>query len=254
MLEAIYNFLLIYCNCTNIACIIFCIMAILFVVWCIFGTEKTSSLKKINKTLREQSGEDIIISIESLKLSKRFRNMWDDYYTAYTKEDTVALNNYLLSDDMRIQNKAFRYASAFIGVLGFAIAAYLMFTIQSLPLIERTNLLVLFFVVAAFIVFFDFLYYTIGLCTHKKTLRLLEEFKILSQRKLSGKAFDFSQKHLLGKIRKLEKQLNDIRVESEQLNARFDKLFDALCEAVDEEEAESAPQEQQLNLSNEEIK
>ena len=98
------------------------------------------------------------------------------------------------------------------------------------------------------------MYYTIGLCKHKKTLRLLEEFKILSQRKLSGKAFDFSQKHLLGKIRRLEKQLNDIRVESEQLNARFDKLFDALCEAVDEEEVNNTPQEQQLNLSNEENK
>lgn len=254
MLQAIYDFLLVYCNCTNIAYVIFCLMAILFVVWCIFGTEKTSSLKKINKTLREQSGEDIIITIEGLKLSKRYKNMWDDYYTAYTREDTVALNNYLLSDDLRVKNNSFRYASCLIGVLGFAIAAYLMFTIQSLPLIERTNLLVLFFVVAAFIVFFDFLYYVIGTSKYKKTLRLLEEFKTLSQRKLSGKAFDFSQKHLLGKIRKLEKQLNDIRIEGEQLNARFDKLFDALCEAVDEEEAESAPQEQQLNLSNEEIK
>ena len=253
MRQAIYDFLLVYCNCTNIAYVIFCLMAILFVVWCIFGTEKTSSLKKINKILRENVGEEIIINIEGLTLSKRYKNMWDDYYTAYTQEDTVALNNYLLSDDMRVKNNSFRYASCFIGVTGFSVACFLMFTVQSLPLIERTNLLVLFFVVAAFTIFFDLLYYIIGTCKYKKTLRLLEEFKTLSQRKLSGKAFDFSQKHLLAKIKRLEKQLNDVRIESEQLNARFDKLFDALCEAADEEE-QPAPQEQQLNLNIEENK
>ncbi len=241
MSEAIYNFLLIYCNCTNIAYVIFCLMAILFVIWCFFGTEKTSSLKKINKILRENVGEEIIINIESLPLSKRFQKMWDDYYTAYTREDTVALNNYLISDDMRVQNKAFRYASAFIGILGFAAATYLMFTLQALPIVERTNLLVLFFITLALIVFFDFLYYVIGTYRHKKTLRLLEEFKILSQRKLSGKAFDFSQKHLLAKIKDLEIMLNEVRIEGEELNARFDKLYDALCEAVEEEN-------QQINL------
>lgn len=253
MLEAIYNFLLIYCNCTNIAYIVFCLMAVLFVAWFIFGTEKTSSLKKINQILREQSGEEIIVSIEDLNLSKRYKNMWDDYYTAYTQENTVALNNYLISDDMRIQNKTFRYISAFIGVAGFAIASYLMFTIQSLPLIERTNLLVLFFVVAAFILFFDVLYYIIGTYKHKKVLYLLEEFKILSQRKLSGKAFDFSQKHLLVKVKTLEKQLNDIRIECEQLNARFDKLFDAICETI-EENPQIKDFEQQENVNTEEDK
>lgn len=244
MFEAIYNFLLIYCNCTNIAYVIFCLMAVLFVIWCFFGTEKTSSLKKINKILRENSSEEIIINIESLKLSKRYKKMWDDYYTAYTCEDTVALNNYLVSDDLRVQNKAFRYASVFVGVLGFTVATLLMFSLEALPLSERTSLLVLFFVVAAISMLFDFLYYVIGTYRYKKTLRLLEEFKILSQRKLSGKAFDFSQKHLLKKIKMLENLLNEVRVENKQLNARFDKLYDALCEAVEEE----AQEQQQINL------
>ena len=223
-------------------------MAILFVIWCFFGTEKTSSLKKINKILCEKSGEEIIVSIEALSLSKRYKKMWDDYYFAYTCEDTVALNNYLISDDLRVQNKAFRYASVLLGIAGFAIASYLMFAIQALPVLERTNLLVLFFVVLALIVFFDFLYYVIGTYRYKKTLRLLEEFKILSQRKLSGKAFDFTQKNLLDTIKTLEFSLNELRLEGEQLNARFDKLYDALCEAVEEDTVE----QQQLNLEENE--
>lgn len=250
MFEMLYNFLLVYCNCTNIAYIIFTLMAILFVIWCFFGSERTSSLKKINKILKENSGEEIIIKIESLKLSKRFRKMWDDYYTAYTSENTVALNNYLISADMPVQNKAFRYASVVCGASGFAVACFLMFKLQQLPVLERTNLLILFFVVVAFILFFDFLYYVIGTYRYKRALYLLEEFKILSQRFLPGKAFDFTQKNLLNKIKTLEHSLNEIRLEGEQLNARFDKLFDALCEAVEKEEA---PTQQEITFSNEEI-
>ena len=51
----------------------------------------------------------------------------------------------------------------------------------------------------------------------------------------------------------LEYSLNELRLEGELLNARFDKLYDTLCEAIDQDEAAQAPMQQEITLNNEEI-
>lgn len=236
MLEKIYDFILIYCNCTNFAVVIAFSLTVLFIAWLIFGGEKIGSLKKINEILHDETDIDIIKKIESLKLSKRYRKMWDEYYFAYKNEETVALDNYLVKSGMLIESKAVRYASVTLATGLFSIAFFAMFKIYALPFFERTNLMILFFITVALTVFFDFLYYTIGVIRKKKLAELLEEFHTLSLRKLSGSASSFEQQKIASRLDRLNCAVDELRLSCEVINRRTDGLYTLLAQALEEEQ------------------
>ena len=85
MLQAIKDFLKLYTNCLNAFYIIAGIMLFLFILYFILSFFGCGSLKKINKILYNESGDDIIKKIEATRLSKRFAAL---KFTPYTGEAT----------------------------------------------------------------------------------------------------------------------------------------------------------------------
>lgn len=240
-MQVLKNFLVTYVNCRNFFIVTFGVMLIVFILWCFFARAGSARrcLKRINRILREEMGSDIIQKIEALRLNKRFARMWDDYYTAYSGEDTVALHNYLLKDDLLIRTSVFRTASRAIAVIGFSAAAVCILTIDALPVGETINLIPLFFALAAVQAVFEVLYAAMTAYSRRRMVYLLEEFRMLSLRKLPGKAVDFSQQYLMEKLNETQARIHAVRSGVAQLNARLDRLI----RTTEKNEEEQTPEE-----------
>lgn len=228
MKEAIKTFFELYTNTTNAFPIISGIMLALFIAYVIFSFCGGNSLRKINKVLRKEDGDEIIKKIESLRLSKRFANMWDDYYVAFVSEDTVSLSSYLVKNDLYSGKNLFRLFSRAVAIIGFSVTTVGIIKIPGLLDAERSNLYCLFFVLLSLEVFLE-VFYTLFEDLRKKRLsRLIEEFEILSIRKLPGKAVSFEQRHVINKLNEFDEQINNIRSGINQVNARMDRQFNLL--------------------------
>lgn len=225
MKEAIKQFVSVYLNSQNAFLVTVSIMLVLLVLYIILSLVGFGSLKKIIKALREETGEDIIKKIESLRLSKRFEKMWDDYYEAYCSEDTVSLSSYLVKSDMLVTKNMFKLASRIVAILGFSAAAIGAIRIPGIFEAEKLNIVCLFFALISIQAVFEFFYVLFETLCKKRIARLLEEFEILSMRKLSGKAASFEVKHIINKMNELDERVDAVRSGVNQLNARLDRQY-----------------------------
>ena len=191
MKEMIKEFLKLYTNCSNAFLVITGIMLFLFLLALIFTFSGGSSLRKINKILRNETGDDIIKKIESLRLSPRFNKMWDDYYVAFKSEETVSLHNYLIKNDLYAGRNLLRLFSRATALCGFCVTAVGIIKIPGLLEAELSDLYCLFFVLLSVEVFLEIFYTILEDARKKRLTRLIEEFEMLSLRKLPGKAASF---------------------------------------------------------------
>lgn len=228
MKDIIKEFLKLYINSSNAFLVIAGAMLLVFLIYFILFFFGGSSLKKINKVLRKETGEDIIKKIEALRLSKRFNRMWDDYYVAYISEDTVSLSKYLIKNDLFKGRNIFPVISRAIALIGFSVTAAGIIKISGLLEAEKANLYCLFFVLLSLEVFLEIFYTFMDDLRKKRFSRLLEEFELLSMRKLPGKAVSFEQRHIINKLNDLEERLNNVKIGVNQLNARMDRQYNLL--------------------------
>ena len=233
MREAVYNFLLLYANCTNFFIVTVSAMALLFLFWYIFSFRGLGTLKKINNILRTEQGQDILLKIEALRLPKRFNNMWEEYYAAYTSGRTASLHNYLIKNDMLVPAGICRNISRCGAACGFAVGSVIVYKINDLPVQEKPGLIYLLICLTAAAFFFDALYCLVSKIRTRRLLYLLEEFKMLSLCSLPGSGADFSQLYDMDKLNELENKINSVRSSCNQLNARFDKLYDSMYPKTD---------------------
>ena len=243
MLQAIKNFIFIYANCKNIIIPTVIIMFILLVVYVILSFRDTRSLKKINKVLRNESGDEIIRIIEDMKLSKRYAAMWDDYYDAYCHEDTVSLSSYLIKNDLKLSCGVFRYVSRCVAVIGFSAAATAAVMIPYLFDVERNALICMFFILVSIEAFFEIFYKIFSCLREKRLARLLEEFEMLAMRKLPGKAISFSQKHFTEKFSDIDARLEHMHGSINQLNARMDRQYKFIVDQSNKTDIKEEPKE-----------
>ncbi len=225
MKETIKQFISTYLNSQNAFMVTVSVMLLLLILYVILSCVGFASIKKIIKALRNESGEGIIKKIESLRLSRRFEKMWDDYYEAYCSEDTVALNNYLVKKDMLIQKNMFRLVSRVVAVAGFSAAVIGAIKIPGILEAEKPNLICMFFALLSVQAVFEIFYAFFENLRKKRIARFLEEFEILCKRKLSGKAASFENKHVINKMDGLEEQVNLVRSGVNQINARLDRQY-----------------------------
>ncbi len=230
MWESIKSFIYIYANCRNIFIPTAIIMLLLFIVYIVMSFIGIRSLKQIVNVLRSENGEDIICVIEELRLSKRYSKMWDEYYSAYCNEDMVNLSSYLLKADMFLDRHMLRTFSRIVAVIGFCAAATSAMMIPYLFDVERNSLICMFFILIALEAFFELFYRLFDYIRTKRISLLLEEFEMLSLRKLPGKGCDFSSKYVLDKINELNESIASVKSGINQLNARMDRQYKLLKE------------------------
>lgn len=225
MKEAIKQFVSVYLNSQNVFMITVCIMFLLLILYVVFSLVGFGSIKKIIKALREETGDDIIKKIERLRLNKRYAKMWDDYYEAFCSEDTVSLHNYLIKNDMFIQHNIFRHASRVVAVCGFSAAVIGAIKIPGMFEAEKLNLVCLFVALISVQAVFEFFYKLFGQIRKKRASRFLEEFTMLSKRKLPGRAASFELMHIVNKMNDLDERIDAVRSGVNQLNARLDRQY-----------------------------
>lgn len=225
MIETLKQFIYIYLNSQNVFLITAIMLMALLVLYVVLSLVGFRSIKKIISALREEIGEDIIKRIESLRLSKRFNKMWEDYYEAYCSETTVSLNNYLIKNDMLYGKNIFKIASRVIAIGGFSFC--LIGTIKNPVLFEaeKQNLICLLFALLTVQAICELVYAFFEQLRKKRTLRLLEEFEMLSKRKLHGFGVNFETSHVMHKISELDERIDAVRVGVNQLNARLDRQY-----------------------------
>ena len=225
MIETLKQFIYIYLNSQNVFLITAIMLMALLVLYVVLSLVGFRSIKKIISALREEIGEDIIKRIESLRLSKRFNKMWEDYYEAYCSETTVSLNNYLIKNDMLYSKNIFKIASRVIAIGGFSFC--LIGTIKNPVLFEaeKQNLICLLFALLTVQAICELVYAFFEQLRKKRTLRLLEEFEMLSKRKLHGFGVNFETSHVMHKISELDDRIDAVRVGVNQLNARLDRQY-----------------------------
>ncbi len=235
-MDAIKEFLSLYINCFNVLIITAGIMLAIFIAYLIFSLLGGGSLKKINKILRNETGDEIIKKIEELRLSKRYANMWEDYYAAYCSEDTVSLSSYLIKKDMLTGRNLFKIFSRVVAVAGFSAGAVGIIKIPALLEAEKNDLICLFFLLFAFEVFLEAFYVLLEDLRKKRFTRLLEEFDTLSMRKLPGRAVSFEMRHIINKLNDLEEGVSNASSGIKQLNARMDRQYKLLNKTENTEE------------------
>lgn len=225
MKEIIKHFIYTYLNSQNIFLVTAIMLMALLILYVILSLVGFRSIKKIIGALREEIGEDIIRRIESLRLSKRFNKMWEDYYEAYCSETTVSLHNYLIKNDMLYSKNIFRIASRVVALGGFSVC--LIGTIKNPVLFEaeKQNLICLLFALLTVQAFCELVYAFFEQLRKKRNLRLLEEFEMLSKRKLHGFGVSFETSHVMQKINELDERIDAVRVGVNQLNARLDRQY-----------------------------
>ena len=228
MKETLIKFLETYLNTFNSFFVISGIMLFLLILYIIISFCGGNSLRKINKVLRKEDGDEIIRKIESLRLSKRFAKMWDDYYIAYTKEDTVSLSSYLVKNDLYKGRNLFRLLSRTTLVSGFAFTVIGIIKIPGLFEAEKLNVYCLLLALIAIEFFLEIFYTLFEDLRRKRLSRLMEEFEVLSLRKLPGKAVSFEQRHVINKLSALYEELNNLRSTINQVNARMDRQYNLL--------------------------
>ena len=228
MLQAIKDFLKLYTNCLNAFYIIAGIMLFLFVLYFILSFFGCGSLKKINKILYNESGDDIIKKIEATRLSKRFAKMWDDYYVAYCSEDTVSLNSYLIKDDLLMGRNVFKLLSRACAIIGFSLTAIGIIKIPGLWEAEKFNLFCLLFALIALEAFLEVFYAILEDSKKKRITRYLEQFNMLAMRKLPGRSASFEARYVMNKLDEFDENLSSVRSGINQLNARMDRQYNLL--------------------------
>lgn len=225
MKEIIKQFIYTYLNSQNIFLVTAIMLMALLILYVILSLVGFRSIKKIISALREEIGEDIIRRIESLHLSKRFNKMWEDYYEAYCSETTVSLHNYLIKNDMLYNKNIFRIASRVVALGGFSVC--LIGTIKNPVLFEaeKQNLICLLFALLTVQAVCELVYAFFEQLRKKRTLRFLEEFEMLSKRKLHGFGVNFETSHVMQKISELDERVDAVRSGVNQLNARLDRQY-----------------------------
>lgn len=225
MFESLKQFIYTYLNSQNIFLVTAIMLMVLLILYVVLSLVGFGSIKKVIRALREEMGEDIIKRIESLHLSKRFEKMWEDYYEAYCSEATVSLDNYLIKNDMLYGKNIFRIASRVIAIGGFSFC--LIGTIKNPVLFEaeKQNLICLFFALLSVQAVCELVYSFFEQLRKKRTLRLLEEFEMLSKRKLHGFGVNFETSHVMQKISEIVERMDAVRIGVNQLNARLDRQY-----------------------------
>lgn len=225
MKEALGKFFTVYINSSNVFILTLAIMMILFIINFILFFFGTGSLKKIIHIMRTYSGDEIIRRIESLRLSRRLEKMWNDYYSAFCNEETVALSCYLEKKDMLISANVFRLASRATAIIGIAIAGIGLYKIPAMLEADKNNFICLIFGLIAIEAFLEIFYALLERLKLKRITRLLDEFEILSNRKLPGKASSFANMRILDKLGTFADKAESIRSGVTQLNARLDRQY-----------------------------
>ena len=224
-MQILKEFLYTYVNSVNLSIVAVSIMTVLLILYCVFSSLGTSSLKKIIKVFRNDSGDDVIRNIEKLNLSKRYAKMWEDYYCAYCGEETVTLSKYLVKNDLLIEQKVFRTASRVTAIICFSVAFTGAILIPGLFEYERNLLVCMFFGLLSVQSLYEIVCVALSQARKKRIARLLEEFETLSARKLPGKAVNFEQKYVLDKIEGLNEKISEVSLGIKQLNARLDRQY-----------------------------
>lgn len=225
MMETLKQFIYTYLNSQNVFLVTAIMLMALLILYVILSLVGFGSIKKIISALREEVGEEIIKRIESLRLSKRFNKMWEDYYEAYCSETTVALNNYLIKKDMLEQKNIFRIASRVVAIGGFSFCLIGIIKNPVLFEAEKQNLICLLFALLTVQAFCELVYAFFEQLRKKRTLRFLEEFEMLSKRKLHGFGVNFETSHVMQKISELDERVDAVRLGVNQLNARLDRQY-----------------------------
>ncbi len=225
MIEIINQFIFTYLNSQNVFLITASILGGLLILYVVLSLVGFRSIKKIIKALREEIGEEIIKRIEGLSLSKRYEKMWQDYYEAYCSETTVSLHNYLIKNDILGGKNIFKVASRVIAIGGFSFCLIGVIKNPVLFEAERQNLICLFFALLTVEAVCELVYLFFEELRRKRTLRFMEEFEMLSKRKLHGFGVNFETSHLMQKISELDERIDQVRLGVNQLNARLDRQY-----------------------------
>ncbi len=246
-MEKIRQFLSVYLNSTNAFIVVAGTLLLLLLIYILVSCFGTGTLRKLNKALLNNSGEDAIKAIDGMRLSGRYKKMWDDYYDAYCHEDTVSLSSYLIKNDMLEGRNLFRIASRVVALGGFSATLIGVMRIPGLMEAEKGNLFGMFFAVLTAQAICEFFYTIFEDAKRKRVIRALEKFEMLSLRKLSGKAASFELKHVIKKLDGVNARIDSMRSGITQLNARLDRQYRFL-ESIKEQGEEAEVLEEKTEL------
>lgn len=229
------DFIKLYANPENILLIALAAVAAV-IVWNVFSCVFSfMTLKKIIRALRNETGEDIILRINSLHLHGRYKKMWDDYYLAYHSEETVALNNYLISRDMSVFFDPFRVICRAAVFICGAMCVICTAKTTGFSLAAKNSLICVECMLAVLLCVSEVINKLLSVAKRRKLERFIEEFEMLSVRKLPGKAVDFTSRYTLRKLDKNGERLNALQNSVTQVNARLDRQYKIFTDSVEEE-------------------
>lgn len=220
-MQAISDFIKLYLNAENVVLCALILISLFILCDAVLYFLSFIPLKKIIRILRKESGENIILAINALHLPKRYRNMWDDYFDAYHNENTVTLENYLIKDDLEIFFAPFKYLSRAVALLALGAVIAICTNNNTNSKIASVCMPILAIWLAA-----EFIHRIFNAAKQKKLARLKEEFRMLSLRRLPGKAIDFSSMYVLRKIDRASEQIRSLQNSLTQVNARLDRQYE----------------------------
>ena len=227
MTGTLQQFALVYANPQNIFLLGALCILLLLVLRLITASRGLRDFKRIIRILRQEDPDDILPCIEKLRLSRRFAEMWEDYYDAFCAEDTVTLSEYLLTSDLSVPTHLCRNLSRAVAALSFAGAFASVLFVPGLK--EHTYLFLLCSsFMAAYLLPAEACFALVEALRERRLRRLTEEFRQLSLRKLPGRAVDFSQRYLLQATDRVLGELRETRAALTQINARLDRQYHTL--------------------------
>lgn len=228
-MQTVSDFMKLYFNAENVVLVAIILIALFVLLDTVLYFLSFIPLKRIIRILRTESGENIILAINSIHLPKRYRTMWDDYFDAYHNENTVTLSNYLIKDDLGIFFSPFKYLSFGITLISGVAVLTLCNDSSGFKVTPPFLLLLTVFVIA------EFIHRMLFVAKSKKIARLKEEFYTLSLRRLPGKAIDFSSMYVLRKIDRTSEQIRTLQNSLTQVNARLDRQYEIFTATSEEE-------------------